>query len=182
MTRRLILPPSLLLMFSSTLSAGVAVFDPPSVFVGPLVQVVMEITVEAQTLGNFDALQMVIFSDVPFDFSYSSEFLSADFVIPPQELDVIWDSQYELLVGGELSSPRDSILLGSIAVPSVGLDVGAYPFTINSMQDGGLSLLMRDNQFEGIHGQGFMYIGQPEPGSIMLLLAGALVVGRHRKS
>ena len=174
-----------LLVGSSSSSAGLALFSPQSQEVPLSGEVEMDITLQSQSLANFDSVDVVILSEAPFSFEYSPIIyaLSPSITLGmfPLGLEVP-GLPHDLYVAAANSAVAGSmghrILLGTVTIDVVGLDIGEYEVVINSNLDSGISALGRQGVTEPIFGRGVFNI--PEPGCALLLLAGVATLASRR--
>ena len=183
-----------MLLHVPSASAGLAIFDPP-VTVVPLgyPEVSIDIALQNKQLPNFDSVDAIILSDVPFTFDYSRQFRAAaggfiqdpPVVINPGDLGLMDYSAAVYAAGATLGYPFGysfwfPILLGTVTIDTAALAPGKYEVLISSELDGGVSALWRQGLTEPLEGRGVIII--PEPGCALLLLGGAIIILRRRAS
>lgn len=175
---------ALLLCLSSPALAGIVTFSPPSAFIIiPGEEIVFTLTLQATgPVTDINAADVVIGSEVPFDFAYSNEWLAAmELVTIPESVGFYPN---DLLVGGLNATVGvgRSIELGTITVQTIGLGAGEYAIFVDTSVDeiSGISrgLPGQEFVFEPLFGLGRIAI--PEPSTLLLFGAAALVFGAVR--
>ncbi|MBI1826836.1 MAG: thrombospondin type 3 repeat-containing protein [Planctomycetes bacterium] len=125
--------------------------------------VTITIALQVQQLLNFDSADIIISSDAPFTFSYSSQFIvqsTGNLLDPPAPVD-LGIREYDLYAGGSATTAGAygaSIVLGTIVFDTSTLLGGTYDVLISSTTDEGISNISRQGIIEGMEGQGFFEI------------------------
>jgi hypothetical protein len=158
---------------------GEAIFTDVQNHVPSGTPVVLNVTVAAGSLGNIDAVDLMIGWNRAQDlgFTYSAAFTAAmttNLTPPVYDLGLYTN---DVFVGGADVGGigATSILVGSVTLQTDGLVVGAYPVMISS----DVSALSFEGTTEGVLGTGMVYIDVPEPAGLSLLALGSLLTLRR---
>lgn len=176
-------------MAGSNVFAGLATFSPSpqsNVPIGtPAVTMDVSLTATTNAQSGFDTADIVILSDAPFSWGYSSDFTTKSTGSLGTPFDPgLGIKPHELFVGGNTplaGGYGSSIALGTLTFDTSTLPVGTYEVLVNSDIDGGITSITHFGAGEPITGRGeFTIVGVPEPATIGLLLLGAMGLVRRR--
>jgi hypothetical protein len=172
---------ALVLLAASSSFGAIAVFI-PEVREVPPEPATFGITVELETLSDFNLADIVIGINAPanLSFEYSDDWNAAFSNVSPVTLNVGFYTR-DIFVGGNNSTALGvtSLDLGTLSVDTSALPPGTYDVTIDNSYDG-TSVLGLNVDVEALRGLGHIR-KIPEPTSVLIFIGMGLFVRGQRK-